>query len=62
VTNSSKEKEPNKKKPGLSGRILVVDDEPKVTHLLHEVLGATGYEVLAAFTGTCCGNGSARTA
>jgi two-component system KDP operon response regulator KdpE len=32
-------------------RILVVDDEPRVVHLVREVLGATGFEVLAAFSG-----------
>ena len=33
------------------GRILVVDDEPKVVHLVREVLTAAGYEVLAAYNG-----------
>jgi two-component system KDP operon response regulator KdpE len=33
------------------GRILVVDDEPKLVRLVHEVLTATGYEVLAARSG-----------
>ena len=32
-------------------RILLVDDEPRVVHLVREVLGATGFEVLAAFSG-----------
>ena len=32
-------------------RILIVDDEPKVINLVREVLSATGYEVLAAFSG-----------
>lgn len=32
-------------------RILIVDDEPRVVHLVREVLGATGFEVLAAFSG-----------
>jgi len=32
-------------------RILIVDDEPKVVHLVREVLTATGYEVLAAYNG-----------
>lgn len=32
-------------------RILLVDDEPRVIHLVREVLGATGFEVLAAFSG-----------
>lgn len=32
-------------------RILVVDDEPKLVHLVREVLSATGYEVLASQTG-----------
>jgi two-component system KDP operon response regulator KdpE len=32
-------------------RILVVDDEPKIVHLIREVLTAAGYEVLAAFSG-----------
>jgi len=38
---------PAKDKP----RILLVDDEPRVVHLVREVLGATGFEVLAAFSG-----------
>jgi len=33
------------------GRILIVDDEPKLIHLLREILQATGYEVLAASSG-----------
>ena len=37
----------NKGKP----RVLIVDDEPRVVHLVREVLGATGFEVLAAFSG-----------
>ena len=32
-------------------RVLIVDDEPKVVHLVREVLSATGYEVLAAYSG-----------
>ncbi|MCU0488089.1 MAG: response regulator transcription factor [Anaerolineales bacterium] len=32
-------------------RILVVDDEPKIVHLVREILTAAGYEVLAAFSG-----------
>jgi DNA-binding response OmpR family regulator len=32
-------------------RILIVDDEPKIVHLVREVLSATGYEVLAAHSG-----------
>jgi two-component system KDP operon response regulator KdpE len=32
-------------------RVLIVDDEPKVVHLVREVLSATGYEVLAAYNG-----------
>jgi two-component system KDP operon response regulator KdpE len=32
-------------------RILILDDEPKLVHLVREVLTATGYEVLSAFTG-----------
>jgi two-component system KDP operon response regulator KdpE len=32
-------------------RVLLVDDEPRVVHLVREVLGATGFEVLAAFSG-----------
>jgi DNA-binding response OmpR family regulator len=32
-------------------RILVVDDEPKIIHLVREVLSAAGYEVLATFNG-----------
>jgi DNA-binding response OmpR family regulator len=32
-------------------RILIVDDEPKVVHLVREILTATGYEVLAAYSG-----------
>jgi two-component system KDP operon response regulator KdpE len=33
------------------GRILVVDDEPKLVRLVREILTATGYEVLAACSG-----------
>lgn len=33
------------------GRILIVDDEPKLVRLVHEVLTATGYEVMAARNG-----------
>jgi two-component system KDP operon response regulator KdpE len=32
-------------------RILVVDDEPRLVHLVREVLTATGYEVLAVANG-----------
>jgi len=32
-------------------RILIVDDEPKVVHLVREILTASGYEVLAAYNG-----------
>lgn len=32
-------------------RILVVDDEPKLVRLVHEILTATGYEVLVANNG-----------
>ena len=32
-------------------RILIVDDEPRLVHLVREVLTATGYEVLAVSTG-----------
>lgn len=32
-------------------RILIVDDEPKVVHLVREVLTATGFDVLAAYSG-----------
>jgi two-component system KDP operon response regulator KdpE len=32
-------------------RILILDDEPKLVHLVREVLTATGYEVFSAFTG-----------
>ncbi len=32
-------------------RILLVDDEPRLIHLVREVLGATGYEVLTAYSG-----------
>ncbi|OGO33847.1 MAG: DNA-binding response regulator [Chloroflexi bacterium RBG_16_57_11] len=32
-------------------RILLVDDEPRVVQLVREVLGATGFEMLAAFSG-----------
>jgi two-component system KDP operon response regulator KdpE len=31
--------------------ILIVDDEPKIVHLVREVLTATGFKVLAAFSG-----------
>lgn len=33
------------------GRILIVDDEPKMVRLLREILTATGYEVVAASSG-----------
>lgn len=33
------------------GRILVVDDEPKLIRLVHEILLATGFDVLAASSG-----------
>ncbi len=33
------------------GRILIVDDEPKLIHLVREILMATGYEVLASSSG-----------
>jgi two-component system KDP operon response regulator KdpE len=33
------------------GRILIVDDEPKLVRLVHEVLSAVGFEVLAARNG-----------
>lgn len=32
-------------------RILVVDDEPKLVHLVREILTASGYEVLVTFSG-----------
>jgi two-component system KDP operon response regulator KdpE len=32
-------------------RILIVDDEPRLVHLVREILTATGYEVLAVSTG-----------
>lgn len=32
-------------------RILIVDDEPKIVHLVREILAATGFEVLAAYSG-----------
>jgi two-component system KDP operon response regulator KdpE len=32
-------------------RILLVDDEPRVVQLVREVLSATGFEMLAAFSG-----------
>jgi len=32
-------------------RILLVDDEPRLIHLVREVLGVKGYEVLTAFSG-----------
>ena len=34
-----------------NARILVVDDEPKLVHLVREVLTAAGYETLAASSG-----------
>lgn len=33
------------------GRILIVDDEPKLVRLVQEILHATGYETLAASSG-----------
>jgi two-component system KDP operon response regulator KdpE len=38
---------PGKERP----RILIVDDEPRVINLVREVLGATGFDVIAAFSG-----------
>src|SRR4030066_872885 len=32
-------------------RILIVDDEPRVINLVREVLNATGFDVIAAFSG-----------
>ena len=32
-------------------RILIVDDEPRVINLVREVLSATGFDVIAAFSG-----------
>ncbi len=32
-------------------RILIVDDEPKLIHLVREILQATGYEVFASSSG-----------
>jgi two-component system KDP operon response regulator KdpE len=32
-------------------RVLIVDDEPKLVRLVHEILSATNYEVLAACNG-----------
>lgn len=32
-------------------RILIVDDEPKIIHLVREILNASGYEVMAALSG-----------
>ena len=32
-------------------RILLVDDEPRLIYLVREILGATGYEVLTAYSG-----------
>jgi two-component system KDP operon response regulator KdpE len=34
-----------------STRILIVDDEPKLVRLVHEILHAAGYEILAASSG-----------
>ena len=34
-----------------SKKILIVDDEPRLVHLVYEVLTATGYKVLAATNG-----------
>jgi DNA-binding response OmpR family regulator len=33
------------------GRVLIVDDEPKLVRLVKEILLATGYEVITAGTG-----------
>jgi two-component system KDP operon response regulator KdpE len=33
------------------GRILIVDDEPKLIHLVREILQATGFEALASSSG-----------
>jgi two-component system KDP operon response regulator KdpE len=35
----------------IQASILVVDDDPKIVHLIREVLTATGYEVLVACSG-----------
>ena len=32
-------------------KILIVDDEPKIIHLVREILSASGYEVIAAMNG-----------
>ena len=32
-------------------KILIVDDEPKIIHLVREILSASGYEVVAALNG-----------
>lgn len=32
-------------------RVMIVDDEPKIIHLVREILNAAGYEVLAAMNG-----------
>jgi two-component system, OmpR family, KDP operon response regulator KdpE len=37
--------------PNKQARILIVDDEPKVVHLVREILSATGFDVLAAYSG-----------
>ncbi|OGO31458.1 MAG: DNA-binding response regulator [Chloroflexi bacterium RBG_16_54_11] len=37
--------------PKRQSKILIVDDEPRVINLVREVLNATGFEVIAAFSG-----------
>lgn len=32
-------------------RVLIVDDEPKIVHLVREILNAAGYDILAAMSG-----------
>jgi two-component system KDP operon response regulator KdpE len=35
----------------VQAQVLIVDDDPKLVHLVHEVLNATGYDVIAASSG-----------
>ncbi|GAF93331.1 unnamed protein product, partial [marine sediment metagenome] len=35
----------------VQAQVLIVDDDPKLVHLVREVLNATGYDVIASSSG-----------